>query len=310
MAGLRILVLDAYAAEGRAAVRGAGGTEAGRLYERMLRTLAPDTVVDIAYPADPDPALPFGAAIAAYDGIAWTGSSLTIHHDGDPRVRRQLDFARAVYAAGTPSFGSCWAAQLAVAAAGGRCDVHPKGREFGVARRIALTDAGRAHPMYRDKPATFDAWTSHADQVVELCDGAVLLASNEWSGVQAVAVERERGRFWALQYHPEYDPHEVAALCRLRANELIAQGMFADEAAAAAYIEQLEALHADPADAALAASLGVAPELLDFDQRTVEVRNWLASLTPPASEAILQDIERNLGSAPSTRERDAGARAT
>ena len=36
-----------------------------------------------------------GAAIADYDGIAWTGSSLTIHHSDDPRVTRQLDFARA-----------------------------------------------------------------------------------------------------------------------------------------------------------------------------------------------------------------------
>jgi GMP synthase (glutamine-hydrolysing) len=193
-------------------------------------------------------------------------------------VRRQLAFAREVYAAGVPSFGSCWAAQLSVAAAGGRCDVNPKGREFGVARQITLTDAGRAHRVYRDKPATFDAWTSHADHVTELCDGAVLLASNAWSRVQAVSVERECGRFWALQYHPEYDPHEVASLCRLRKAELIAQGMFADDAAADAYVAKLEALHADPSNAALAAELGVEPALLDFAERTVEVRNWLESL--------------------------------
>jgi GMP synthase (glutamine-hydrolysing) len=277
---MHILVLDAYAPEGRAAVRGAGGTEAGRLYERMLKRIAPDAIVDVAYPADPDPQLPSGGAIRDYDGIAWTGSSLTIHVESDPRVRRQLAFAREVYAAGVPSFGSCWAAQLSVAAAGGRCDANPKGREFGVARTIALTDAGRAHPLFRGKPATFDAWTSHADHVTALCDGAVLLASNEWSRVQAVSIERERGRFWALQYHPEYDAHEVASLCRLRKDELIAQGMFADEAAAADYVARLEALHADPSNGALAASLGVGPGLLDFAERTVEVRNWLASLAP------------------------------
>lgn len=276
----RILVLDAYAPEGRAALRGAGGSEAGRLYERMLHALDPDVAVGLAYPADPDPKLPEGAALRDYDGVAWTGSSLTIHVEGDPRVRRQIAFARAVYEAGVPSFGSCWAAQLAVVAAGGRCAANPRGREFGVARRIALTDAGRAHPVYRDKPPVFDAWTSHADHVVELGGDAALLASNDWSRVQAVSVERARGRFWALQYHPEYDAREVAALCRLRQGELIAQGRFADEAAAADYVARLDALHADPADAALAASLGVAPELLDFAARTVEVRNWLASLPP------------------------------
>lgn len=275
---LRLLVLDAYAPEGRAAVRGAGGTEAGRLYERMLRALAPDAVVDLAYPADPDPRLPSGAALRDYDGVAWTGSSLTIHDDGDPRVRRQIQFARAVYDAGVPSFGSCWAAQLAVVAAGGRCAANPKGREFGVARRIALTGAGRAHPVYRDKPAVFDAWTSHADHVVELAPDTALLASNDWSRVQAVSVERGPGRFWALQYHPEYDAHEVAALCRLRKGELIAQGSFADEAEADAYVARLEALHANPEDAELREALGIDPALLDFDARTLEVRNWLASL--------------------------------
>jgi GMP synthase (glutamine-hydrolysing) len=275
---LHLLVLDAYAPEGRAALRGAGATEAGRLYERMLRGLAPDAVIDVAYPADPDPQLPSGVALADYDGLCWTGSSLTIHAAGDARVQRQLAFARSVYDAAVPSFGSCWAAQLSVVAAGGSCAANPKGREFGVARAITLTDAGRAHPLYRDKPARFDAFTSHADHVVELCDGAELLASNAWSRVQALDVARDRGRFWAVQYHPEYDAHEIASLCRLRRAELLAQGSFANDAEVDAYIANLEALHADPSRADLAATLGITPALLDPQQRSIEARNWLRSL--------------------------------
>jgi len=279
---LRLLVLDAYAAEGRAALRSAGGSEAGRLYERMLRRHAPDAAIDVAHPADPDPQLVPGVALEDYDGVAWTGSSLTIHDGSDPRVRRQIELARAIYAAGVPSFGSCWAAQLSVAAAGGRCAANPRGREFGVARGIALSEAGRAHPMYRDKPPRFDAFTSHADEVVDLCTGSVLLASNDWSRVQAVSVERGAGRFWALQYHPEYDPHEIAALCRLRRGELVAQGSFADLEAADRTIGQLEALHADPTRADLAAALGIGSDLLDREQREIEVRNWLESVGPRA----------------------------
>ncbi|NNL66529.1 MAG: type 1 glutamine amidotransferase, partial [Myxococcales bacterium] len=108
MAALRLLVLDAYAPEGRAAVRGADGTEAGRLYERMIARLRPDARVEIAYPADPDPELPADADLARYDGIAWTGSSLTIHHADDVRVARQVALARAAFDAGVPAFGSCW----------------------------------------------------------------------------------------------------------------------------------------------------------------------------------------------------------
>jgi GMP synthase (glutamine-hydrolysing) len=277
MGGLRLLVLDAYAPEGREALRGVGGTEAGRLYARLLRRLAPDARVEVVYPADEGPVLPAGEELAAHDGVVWTGSSLTIHAD-DPRVRRQVDFARAVFAAGVPSFGSCWAAQLAAVAAGGRCAPSPKGREFGVSRRIALSAAGRAHPLFRGKPPVFDAFTSHEDEVVDLADGAVLLASNAWSRVQALAVTSWGGRFWALQYHPEYDLHEVASLGRLRADELVAQGSFADRAAAEAWVERLEALHADPSRLDLARALGLGPDLLDEELRSVEVRNWLASL--------------------------------
>ena len=278
MSGLHLLVLDAYAPEGRAALRSAGGTEAGDLYAGLLRRLAPTASVDVVYPADPDPQLPRGAALSHYDGAVWTGSSLSIVEADDPRVRRQIDFARGAYAAGLPSFGSCWAAQVAVAAAGGRCAPNPKGREFGVSRRIALSEAGRKHPMFRGKPAVFDAFTSHADEVAELGDGATLLASNGWSHVQAVSVESGPGLFWAVQYHPEYDCHEVASLCRLRAGELVRQGTFPDTAAAESYADGLDALHGDPARSDLAAELGIGPDLLDETRRTREVRNWLETL--------------------------------
>jgi len=275
---LRFLVLDAYPREGRAAVQAAGGTLAGELYARLLRRLAPGCDVDILCPADLDAELPAGVGLADYDGITWTGSSLTIYHDHDERVRRQIEFARAAFAAGVPSFGSCWAAQLSVVATGGRCAANPRGREFGIARRIQLTPTALEHPLYAGKPARFDAFTSHADHIVEVGPAAALLAANEFSPVQAVAVTYDRGWFWAVQYHPEYDLHEVAALCVLRTEELVRQGTFADAAAARHYIEQLEALHADPTRADLRAALQVEPALLDEEQRTREVANWIAAV--------------------------------
>src|SRR5262249_28033888 len=40
---------------------------------------------------------------------------------------------------------SCWGLQVAVTAAGGRVRRNPRGREFGVARRIELGEAGGRH---------------------------------------------------------------------------------------------------------------------------------------------------------------------
>ena len=140
---------------------------------------------------------------------------------------------------------------------------------------IRLTEEGTAHPLYRGKPRTFAAFTSHADEVSLLAPGAMLLASNPWSRVQASCSDGGSGSFWAVQYHPEYDCHEVASLCRLRKPELVAQGTFENEAAADRNIELLEQLHEKPDDVEAAAALDVDDTVLDPDIRTREVRNWL-----------------------------------
>jgi GMP synthase (glutamine-hydrolysing) len=93
-----------------------------------------------------------------------------------------------------------------------------------------------------------------------------------------VHVAHQRGEFWAVQYHPEYDLVDVARLGILRAPQLVAQGDFADAAAAAAFIADLEALHADRGRRDLVFRLGVGAGVLDEAVRTVEVRNWLAHL--------------------------------
>jgi GMP synthase (glutamine-hydrolysing) len=132
--------------------------------------------------------------------------------------------------------------------------------------------------MYRGKPDRFDALTSHADHVVALGPAATCLATNAWSPVQAVDVGDAGPHFWAVQYHPEYDLHEVASLARLRKRELVAQGTFADDAEADAFVADLEALHADPGRDDLKARHGLDESVLDADLRTLEVRNFLASL--------------------------------
>jgi len=275
---VRLLVLDAYDAAGRAALCGAGATLAGELYRRMLHGLEPDAQIDVAALGEHGFAPP--AALESYDGIAWTGSNLTVHRD-TPGVRHQLAVARAAFAAGVPSFGSCWAVHIAVTAAGGRCAANPRGREFGIARKIMLTAAGRGHPMFRDKPVAFDAYTSHEDHVVELGAGTTVLASNDFSAIQAVQVAHQRGMFWAVQYHPEYDLADVARLGVLRAPQLVSQGFFTDRADADGFLRQLEALHADRSRTDLAYRLAVGPDVLDPRIRTREPRNWLDRLVKP-----------------------------
>lgn len=281
---LRFLVLDGYSIAGREDLAAGGAMSAGKQYERMLKSCATGAKVDIIYPADPDASLPQGAELANYDGIAWTGSSLTVYHDTD-EVTQQIDFARAAFEAGVPSFGSCWAAQIGVVAAGGLCAAHPKGREMFIARKIALTPEGRGHPLYRNKKTVFDAWISHDDEITHLPAGAVLLSSNDFTRVQSVSITHKKGVFWALQYHPEYTIHEMARLIYCRKQKLVDKGFFADLDVAQSFVDKLELLHQDPTRKDLAFQLGIDDDILNEDVRHAEVVNWIEQLVIPHAAA-------------------------
>jgi GMP synthase (glutamine-hydrolysing) len=276
----RFLVIDGYTRAGRDELAAGGATPAGPLYARMLKRCRPGCEVDILYPADPGVSLPHGTDLASYDGLAWTGSSLTIYAE-DPGVAPQIALARSAFEAHVPSFGSCWAAQIGVVAAGGRCAANPRGREMGIARKITLTAEGRAHPLYVGKPSVFDAFISHEDEVTHLPPGATRLAGNAFTNVQAVAVTYRGGTLWAVQYHPEYDLHELARLTYCRIDKLVAKGIFNDREAALDYVAKLEALHQDPSRKDLAWLLGVDEDVMSEDVRQAEVRNWIEQLVLP-----------------------------
>ena len=278
----RILVIDGYNRSARDELVEGGASIAADLYVAMLQRALPATRCDVLFPSDPDAALPDCTALTNYDGIAWTGCSLTIHHDDDPRVRRQIELARAAFESRVPSFGSCWGVQIAVVAAGGIVAANPNGREMGVARKIALTSEGRGHPLFAGKPTVFDGYISHVDEVTHLPPGAVRLAGNAFTHVQAATVVHKGGIFWGLQYHPEYDLYEMARLIYCRIEKLMKLGFFTDREAALRYIELLETLHRDPSRGDIAWLLGIDADVMNEDVRTIEVRNWLDRLVLPS----------------------------
>jgi GMP synthase (glutamine-hydrolysing) len=280
---VRFLVIDGYTKSARDELVAGGASMAADLYTRMLTACCPGaTRCDVIFPSDAGASLPEGAALEDYDGIAWTGCSLTIFDDDDHRVRAQVDIARAAFAAGIPSFGTCWGLQMAVWAAGGLVQPHPHGREMGIARKIRLTPEGRGHPLYAGKPAVFDAFISHVDEVTHIPPGGVHLAGNAFTRVQAATVTHGKGTFWGLQYHPEYNLHEMARLTWCRIDKLIAGGFFEDRPAAERYVALLEQLHAEPGRTDLAWLLGIDADVMDPTVRQVEVRNWIERLVIPS----------------------------
>src|SRR6202049_4010606 len=150
MAQPSILVIDGNRAATREQQVAAGGQPSGEGYAQVLKSLAAVSC-DIVRPADGEVRFASGSGLAGYDGVAITGSALNVY-DGGAHIERQIDLARAVFAAGVPFFGSCWGMQVAMCAAGGRVRRNPLGREFGFARRIELAEAGRRAAVLRGKP--------------------------------------------------------------------------------------------------------------------------------------------------------------
>jgi len=280
-AGARILVIDGNVAEVRARILAALGYDSGGGYANTLRRIEPSLRVDVLAAAD-GASLAQGVGLDSYDGVTVTGSALNIYHGG-VAVTRQIDLARAVFAAGIPFFGSCWGLQVAVTAAGGEVRANSSGREFGFARRIELTAAGREHALFAGKPAVFEAPCVHRDSIAALPAGAHTLAANEF-GLQAAAFEHGRGTFWGVQYHPEYDYRDIAAVAERYGQTLVNEGMFRDIAALAAYAAELRALQANPQDAPLLWKHGLGPAMRSEALRLLEIRNWLhAQVLPRAA---------------------------
>jgi GMP synthase (glutamine-hydrolysing) len=275
----RILIVDGNVAAIRAQYQALLGYDTGTGYAHALRRLESQIECDIVYPADGQSALPTGVALERYDGAAITGSALCISDGGLP-VERQIELARAVLEAGVPLFGSCWGLQVAVAAAGGVVRANPRGREFGFARRVLLSDAGCEHPLFAGKPEVFEAPTVHRDDIETLPSGAQTLATNDM-GLQAAAFHYRRGTFWGVQYHPEYDYLDLSAVARRYGTALVGAGLFADGPALEIFIAEMRQLQEDPSNHPLLWKYGLGPAMRDEAMRRAELRNWLTAQVLP-----------------------------
>jgi GMP synthase (glutamine-hydrolysing) len=268
----RILVAEGNTLEARRRNAAMTGATASERYAATLRQLAPDATVDICFPSDSNPMLP--ATLDSYNGVAVTGSALNIYRR-EPESVRQIDFVRSVFAHGLPMFGSCWGLQLAAVAAGGDVAKNPRGREVGFARRVTLTEAGRVHPMHAGRAPVFDAPAIHADEVVTLPPATIVTASNAMSQVQAAEIRVGRSVIWGVQYHPEYQLEEVAAVVRRYGQILVDDGLFASAEDVEAYARDVSLLHADATRRDIASRMSIGRELLLEDERVREIANWI-----------------------------------
>ena len=273
---MRFLIIDGYSKASRDNLDAAGMTYAWKLYGDMLNRYMPNAEFDVFHPTDSSiESFPDACKIAEYNGIIWTGADLDIGETHIPTNAAQIKLAELAYEVGIDSWGSCWGIQMAAVAAGGSVEKNPRGREMGIGRKILKTEEGMNHPMLKGKPPVFSAFESHYDIVINVPEGGVVLARNPFSGIQAMTVKHKKGTFWASQYHPEYDLHEVGCLTMAREELLIDHGLFKGHDDTQAYVDKMEELYREPDRMDLSWQLGVDDDIIDDGIRQSEFKNWL-----------------------------------
>lgn len=254
----RLLVVEGSTAEAIKETVAKGGMAHSRRYGIVLEKLGADVDCHFAHPSeDGTAALPKGTAFSDFEGAVWTGSPLHVYDEG-PAVLGQIAFAERLYASGVPIFGSCWGLQIMSRALGGHVVKNPMGREAGIALDLELNSAGRAHPMYAGKPPTFECFTVHLDIVEEPAAGTKVLAANAMAPIQAASIETGGGRFWGVQYHPEFNAGDMLRIFGNIGEILVDEGSYENAAAVTAMCNRFRE----------------GPNSYD----RIEIKNWLASL--------------------------------
>ncbi len=141
-----------------------------------------------------------------YDGVLLTGSldSVTAW---SPWMEATALWALAA-ARTTQVLGVCFGHQLLGRALGARVERNPRGPEVGTAT-VHLTEAGLADPLFAGLPRRLAVQESHQDHLASLPPGALLLAWNHRTPVQAFAAGPN---LRAVQFHPEFDAERCRAL--------------------------------------------------------------------------------------------------
>jgi len=123
-------------------------------------------------------------------GIILSGGPASVYSENAPMCDERI------FDLGVPILGICYGMQIGCKVLGG--DISPaKSREYG-RTNLTITDAS---DLLASLPETTTVWMSHGDQVNELSDDFVALATT--SSCPYAAVKHKGGKFYGVQFHPE-----------------------------------------------------------------------------------------------------------
>ena len=238
-------------------IQAAGASAADNLKNLILK-IDPSTNTEIINPGHDDETSYALKNIGQYDGIVFTGGAMRINDMTDV-IKKHINFAFNCFNKKKRILAICWGLQVCSTAAGGKANPGKNGAHIGIASDIIINNKGEKHFIYKDKKKIFTSPAFNFDEVSELPKNAVLLSSDKVNNVMGVSFNAGNSEIIGLQYHPDYEYFQMLKLIAGRKEKLFVNKNFLNEEEYESHISYIKSEN----------------ELLNFNDRTCEVRNWL-----------------------------------
>jgi GMP synthase (glutamine-hydrolysing) len=174
-------------------------------------------------------------------------------------IKKHINFASNCFTQKKKILAICWGLQVCSTAAGGKVNPGKKGAHIGIASDVIINNEGEKHFIYKDKKQIFTSPAFNFDEVSELPKNAILLSSDIVNNVMGVSFNAGNSEIIGLQYHPDYEYSQMLKLIDGRKERLFKSKNFLNEEEYESHISYIKSQN----------------ELLDFNNRTCEVRNWI-----------------------------------
>ena len=258
MSNLNILIVEGNIREDSEFFIKAAGASAADNLKNLILKLEPSTNTDIINPGHDDETANALEDMSKYDGIVFTGGAMRINDMTDV-IKKHIKFASNCFNEKKKILAICWGLQVCSTAAGGKVNPGKKGAHIGIASDVIINNEGEKHFIYKDKKKIFTSPAFNFDEVSELPKNAILLSSDKVNNVMGVKFKVGNSEIIGLQYHPDYEYFQMLKLIAGRKERLFKNKNFSGEEEYQNHVSNIQSEN----------------KLLNFNDRTCEVRNWL-----------------------------------
>ena len=257
MSDLNILIVEGNIREDSEFIKAAGASAADNLKNLILK-IEPSAVAEIINPGHDNETTSALKNMSKYNGIVFTGGVMRINDMTDV-IKKHINFASNCFHHKNKILAICWGLQICSTAAGGKVNPGKNGAHIGIASDVIINNEGEKHFIYKDKKKIFTSPAFNFDEVSELPKNTILLSSDKVNNVMGVSFNVGSSEIIGLQYHPDYEYFQMLNLIDSRKERLFVNKNFLNEDEYESHISFIKSQD----------------ELLDFNNRTCEVRNWL-----------------------------------